>query len=230
MVNGQLLIVVLKWLPMVFFGVVFAIAVFLYLSRHQSNVKCQMSNVVNYKLLVISSISFRFFYAFLLTINQYYVWSQNKFTQLLLNSPLDLSMPTSGIFTKVCQWSIVNCQKSGYFLFYSFGRFWLNVFVAIGVAFAFYLFLKFLEKYQERFFEQGEIKLGFIMALIVGWPSFIVFIPCVFVFVVLMSVFRGLFLKESYTTLGWPFILAALIVFLWGDKLIQILGLGVLKI
>lgn len=214
----QLLVIGLKWLPPIFFGIVFAIAVFLYLFRHRSN-------VISYKLLVISSITFRVFYAALLTISQYYTWSKQGFGRLLLSSPLDNSLPAF-----LNKFPFIAESRWGYFLFYSFGRFWLNVFIAIGVAFVFYLFLKFLKKYRERFFIEGETELGFLTALIVGWPNFVIFIPCVFVFVVLMSVFRGLFLKESYTTLGWPFILAALIVLLWGGKLIQTLGLGVLKI
>ena len=195
---------------MVFFGIVFALSVFLYFSRHKK--------VISYKLLVISVIGFRFFYALLLTIGQYYVWSKNGLTQLLLNAPLDKS---------ITDFSFLNF---GYFLFYSYGRFWLNVFIAVAVAFVFYSFLKFLKKYQERFFEEGETELGFLAALIVGWPNFVVFLPLVFVSVVLISLFRRLILKEIYTTLGWPFVLATLITLIWGNKLIQILNLGVLRI
>lgn len=224
--NNQLAIV-LTYLPIVFFWTIFLAVVYRYFYNFRQS---PINWTLDYKKLITGLLGFRIFYALLLTINQYYIWSQNQFTQLLLNSPLGQAIPNSGIFNKICQLSIVNCQKSGYFIFYSYGRFWLNVFIAIGVAFVFYLFLKFLKKYQERFFEEGETELGFLAALIVGWPNFVVFLPLVFVSVVLISLFRRLVLKEVYTTLGWPFILAVLIMLVFGDQLIKILNLGVLKI
>lgn len=159
----------------------------------------------NYKLLVIILAAARILYAAFLTAAQYYAWLHGALTKLLLDSPR-------------------------YFWFYAYGRFWLNAFIAIGVAFAFYLFLKFLKKYQERFFEEGETELGFLAALIVGWPNFVILVPLVFVSVVLISIFRGIFLKEAYTTLGWPFLLATLLTLIWGSWLIPIFRLGVLKI
>ena len=198
--------VVLIWLPKIFFVIIFILAVLIYGLR-------KSIGLTKSRTLIISSISFHVLYAVLLTISQYYIWSQNKFTQLLLNSSLDLSMPVSG-----------------YFLFYSFGRFWLNALITIGAAFVFYLFLKFLKKHRERFFEEGETELGFLSALIVGWPNFVVFLPLVFVFVVLLSIFRRVFLKEFYTTMGIPFLLAALIVLIFGNQIVDILSLGVLRI
>lgn len=161
--------------------------------------------LISYKSLVISSLAFHIFYAALLTAGQYYVWSQSEFTKLLLDSP-------------------------GYFLFYSWGRFWINVLLTISAAFVFYLVLRLLKKYQERFFDEGETELGLLMALLVGWPNFAVFVPLVFVFVIPVSIFRRLFLKESYTNLAVPFFIAALVLLLWGDLLIKILNLDVLKI
>lgn len=163
------------------------------------------SRVISYKLLVISSVAFHLFYAAFLTLGQYYVWSQSEFTKLLLDSP-------------------------GYFFFYSWGRFWINALLAIVLPFIFYLFLRLLKKYQERFFEQGETELGLLSALIVGWPNFVIFVPLVFVLVIIVSIFRRLFLKEFYTTLGIPFLIAALVLLLLGDVLITLFHLGVLRI
>lgn len=188
--------VVLIWLPKIFFGVILILAFLIYGLR-------KSIGLTKSRILIISSISFRILYAALLTISQYYTWSQNKFTQLF---------------------------PSSYFFFYSYGRFWLNVLISIAVAFIFYLFLKFLQKHRERFFEQGEAEFGFLSALIVGWPNFVIFLPLVFVSVVLLSIFRRVFLKEFYTTMGIPFLLAALIVLISGNQIVNILGLGVLKI
>lgn len=159
----------------------------------------------DYKPLIFILAASRILYAVFLTSNQYRIWSQDEMAKFLLDTP-------------------------GYLLFYSYGRFWLNVFIAIGLAFVFYLFLKFLKKYQERFFEEGEPELGFLTALIVGWPNFVIFIPLIFISVVLISIFRGIVLKKAYTTLGWPFLLAAFLTLVWGNWLIQVFNLGVLII
>ena len=158
----------------------------------------------NYKLLVIILAAARVLYAAFLTAAQYYAWSRGALTEALL--------------------------APRYFWFYAYGRFWLNAFISIGVAFAFYLFLKFLKKSQERFFEEGETELGFLAALLGGWPNFVIFTPLIFISVVLISIFRGIVLKEAYTTLGWPFLLAAFLALIWGSWLIQIFRLGALKI
>jgi hypothetical protein len=207
MVNGQLLAVVLTWLPKIFFAIVFLLVAFLYFfyRESKSNEANKLTKLISYKSLIVGSIVFRLFYAALLTVSQYYVWSQNKFTQLLLN-------------------------ERGYFLFYSYGRFWLNAFISIGAAFIFYIFLKSLQKHRERFFEAGGTELGFLSALIVGWPSFVIFLPLVFIFVILISISRRIFIKEIYTTLGWPFILATLAALIFGSKLLLFLGLKVISI
>ena len=121
-------------------------------------------------------------------------------------------------------------REPNFFFRYVWTHFLLNFILSVGAALAFYLFLKFLKKRNERFFEEGEMEIGLICALIAGWPNFVVFIPLVFILVALESVFRKIFFKESLTALGLSFFLAAMATFVWGDKIINILGLGVLKI
>ena len=48
--------------------------------------------------------------------------------------------------------------------------------------------------------------------------------------VILVSLFRMTFIKEAYTTLGWPLILAAIIAFAFGQVIIGNLNLEFLKI
>jgi hypothetical protein len=120
--------------------------------------------------------------------------------------------------------------KLGYFLFYSYGRFWLNVFIVFLCAFIFYLFLKALQKWKARFFEIGEIELGALAVLLVGWPGFVIFIAAAFISVILVSLFRLVAFREPYTTLGAPFLLAVALVFLFGGYALYVTGLAVLKI
>jgi hypothetical protein len=203
----------LTWLPKIFLFIVFLIIVYLYIFRNKF---ISGKKSFFYKLSFLTPIGFGVFYAALLSFVQYFVWNSNKFTKILLNSADE-------------KWNLFN-YKFGYFLHYILLHFWLNVLISVCAGFLFYLFLIFLKKYRERFFEDGEVELGFALALIVGWPNFVVFIPLIFVFVIFISIFKALFLKQMYTTLGWPMIFAALVVLIWGDFLINVLKLGVLRI
>lgn len=158
--------------------------------------------------LIVGVIIFRVFYAGVLTWLQYYVWSHNEFSKLLLPPH----------------------QPIKYFLWYSWTHFWFNVFLSVGVAFLFWLLLRLLKKYQESFFEQEELEIGFLCSLIVGWPNFIIFVAMAFILAILISSFQAIFLKKFHTALSPFFLLAALAVLFFGSKLVDILGLGVLRI
>lgn len=158
--------------------------------------------------LIVAALSFLALLALIKTMNQYYIWSGNELSRLLLPP----------------HWSIE------YFIFYAFGHFWIGTLMVAAISFLFYLFLKFLEKRQSRFFIEGETALGFLAALIVGWPGFVIFLPLVFIFTALVAIYRRLVLRESYTTLGYPFLLAAGLVLVFGRAIIDALSLGVLII
>lgn len=182
---------------------------------------------LSYRSLIWAVVGFKALYASVETFSQYYVWSGNGFTKLLLDKSvvdLDLLKEISGKL-----FLFLN-NHFGYFLFYSWGRFWMEIAVSLLAAAAFYLFLIFLKKHKERFFEEGEVELGFLLALMVGWSNFIIFLPLVFLSVIFVSVFRKLAYKEMYTTLGAPFLLAALIVLLFGKYIVDILGLTALRV
>ncbi|MDO8556970.1 MAG: hypothetical protein Q7R98_00715 [Candidatus Jorgensenbacteria bacterium] len=160
---------------------------------------------LKYKTLVRNAIWFRVLYALALTVGQYYLWAQSPFSKPLLNTPLSESLPIPLIkaFPQIFN------TRIGYFLFYSWGHFWINLVLALFLAWLFYKFLLLLKKHQDRFFEEGEVRLGFVCALVAGWPGIIVFVPLTFIFVVLLSIIRAVTLSERYTTLGVPFLLAA---------------------
>jgi hypothetical protein len=121
-------------------------------------------------------------------------------------------------------------QPITYFLGYVWIRFLLPVFISFLIAGLWYLILNFLRRYQDRFFENGEPELGFALALFIGWPKFLVFIPIAFLCVVLVSVFRMVVLREVYTTLGWPLILSALLNLFYGNLLLILFGLTALRV
>lgn len=178
-----------------------------------------------FKLFVGIIIAARVIYSAFLSFLQYYIWKNNELTSFFLNHAADpRSYPKLGILTAPFE------GRLGYFGLYIFERFWLGALITILVGFLFYVFLKALKRHKERFFEVGETELGFALALLVGWPNFVIFLGLIFVFVLLVSVFRMAFFKERLTTLGLPFILSALCVLIAGQALLQFFHLGVLAI
>ena len=221
LVFSKILVPFFNWGPYYFYLIVLLIAVnkrfgwFKYLSD------------LSYKFLIWLVLGFKIVFASMETWSQYYIWSNGDFTKLLLDKNIidfNILKEMSGSFFALLD------NRFGYFIFYSWGRFWFEIVVSLAAAGAFYLFLLFLKKYKERFFEKGETELGLLAAFMVGWSNFIVFLPIVFLSVVLVSVFRAIVLKEEYTTLGAPLLLAALIVLLFGNYLVPLLGLTQLRI
>lgn len=184
-------------------------------------------SALTYKFLIWLVLGFKVLYVAVETLSQYLVWADNKFTKSFLDQNIIDFNIVKDSFGKLA-WIFDN--RFGYFIFYSWGRFWLEIVVSLIAAGAFYLFLGFLKKHKERFFEEGEVELGFLLALVVSWSNFIVFLPLVFLSVILVSIFRKVVFKEMYTTLGAPFLLAALIVLLFGNYLVTILGLSALRV
>jgi hypothetical protein len=204
------------WLPRIFFGGVFILALLAY--RHIR--KGSAVKKITLRGLVIISVIFKFCYAALLTVFQYFIWKADPFSHLLLSDSLS-ELPkqvTGGL-------SIFNGQL-GYFIYYVISHFWLDAIWSITLAFAFWLILKSLQKYRSRFFYQGETEIGLIAALIVGWPNLLIFVPLVFFSVVLISIYRLIFLKESYTTIGWPLLLAVILTLLTAHFLGPLIGLS----
>jgi hypothetical protein len=176
-----------------------------------------------YRTLAKGVIGFFVAYALIATVVQYTVWNESDFTRILLTVPItDMFDGALG--------DMLFDNPLGYFLFFSWGRFWLEVVFTFISAALFGLFLRALRRYNDRFFADGEVELGYVLALIVAWPGNVLFVGLTFFTVVFVSLFRMFFLRETYTTLGYPFLLAAIIVLVWQDPLLSLMGLDVLRI
>lgn len=198
------------FLPTFFSAVIFLIVIFLYFRLYFRKKTWKGSLTPDWELssqLIVILIVFHILYAAFLSAGQYYIWSGDEFSKLFLPPH----------------------QSIKYFLFYSWTHFWFNATLSFSVALLFYLFLKLLKKYKERFFEKGEIELGTLCILIAGWPNFAVFLPAVFVSVIFISIFNRAVYKEFYTTLGLPFLLATAVSLIFGGWLVDIIGWGVLR-
>ncbi len=215
---------IISWLPVIFFGLLLLLGFSSYVARGSEETGSLRKNS---KKMIWAAVAFYIIYPILLTMGQYYAWLMGgSFSKILLNSPLDEKVPIPQFIKELPLLQ----SHLGYFVFYSFGRFWINSILAVGAAFLFYLFLKFLQKRKDRFFEEGELELGFLCALVVGWPKFVIFVPLIFLLVVVISLVRLFIWKERYTALGYPFIAAALASLIFGAGLVSLLNLSVLNI
>ncbi len=194
----------LEWVPRIFSWVIFFLAVFFYFKYHGERA-AERKKI--FHTLIFISIIFAFLYTSFLAWGQYYVWSQDQFSQSFLATslPKDIPVPLVESLPGVFH------ASSGYFIFYSLQHFWFPFVLNVLIAFVFFWFLGTLKKYNGRFFEEGETELGFLLSLLVGWPIFLVFLPLAFLCVILVSIVKTAFFKERYTTLGVPFLLGAFV-------------------
>ena len=159
-------------------------------------------------LLAATAAAFRLLFAGVKTGLQYYAWLQSDISKFLLPP----------------------YQSIGVLLRYSWTHFWLNALIAIGAALLSFVVLRVLYSYNERYFDTGEIELGALMALVVGWPHFVVFVPAVFLSVIIVSIIRGVAFREPYTTLGLPFFIGAAIALMATPYIIKTFHLIALSI
>jgi hypothetical protein len=160
-------------------------------------------------------------YAVYMTCAQYIAWGASPITKALLAQPLDVHIGE----TSAVAWIVrLFHLRSGYFIYYAYGRFWLAIMLGIGCAIIFWGILIALKKYRSRFFDETELQIGLLSAVVVGWPLIVLFVPLVFAMVVLVSLVRMILFKEKYTTLGWPMLLAAAIALTCAYIYPQLLG------
>lgn len=216
--------IIIQWLPLLLFLAIFIPAAIFYFKRKKAGEEKFLKRV---KLLILIALIARIFYAGLQTFLLYYLWLQDEMGKLLVQIPVSRSAAKDLVWKPIAP---LFEYQHGYFAFYALGRFWLNVFISIIAAAIFYIILLGLKKYRERFFEKGEAELGLLMALILIWPNFAVFVPLVFISVVLVSIYKKIALKEAYATLGAPFLLAGFLSAVIGGLFLSYLNWGVLAI
>jgi len=146
---------------------------------------------------------FRLLFAGVRTALQYYAWMRTELTRFFLPPH----------------------QSVAVLLHYSWTHFWLNAIVSIGAALLFFAVLRALRAHNPRYFAEGEADLGLLLALVVGWPHVVVFVPAVFLSVVVISLIRGIFLREAYTVLGLPFFIGYAIALVSTGYIIAALSL-----
>lgn len=206
----------LVWGPRFYWVIATLLAFFIYLLKRRFTENRYLAGIT-YRNLGILSVLFYVSYAAIATWGQYYLWRTEAVAALATKNAL-----AQNLFTSLL--------APGYFAQHVWVVYWLSAVLSILCAFLWYLFLRFLKNHNGRYFDEGEVELGLICALAVGWPRFIVFLPFVFVFVLVISLVRLVVFKEQFTTLGGPFLGALLASLLFGDRILELLKLTALRI
>lgn len=197
----QSLATILKPLPYIIPFIVWGSAAFAFFYHHTK----KQDEI--YKKLIYLMAGFRLIYPALFTLLYYLVWTQTPFMV-----------------------KVLEVSGTGYVFKYTGLRFWAEEGLAFLLAFIFWIFLKSLKRYRDRFFEEGEINLGALMVLVAGWPNTILFIPAMFIGMVITSLIRLIYWKQKLTTMGLPFLIACLLMLIFGGLLLGPLNLNVLRL
>lgn len=177
---------------------------------------------ISYRTLLLKAFALHLFYAAFVTWGQYYTWATSSdFTRGLLAAPLPKEAPL---------WGMLEYMRPlfegslGYFAYYAFGRFFLNILVLFLVAGFLYTILKFWNTRQKSFEGDGP-ELLFILMLIVGWPGVILFVPLAFLVAILFSVVALLFFKKDQISLVPAFLVATPVSLIFGKAILESLNL-----
>jgi len=205
--KAELFFTSLGKLPLIvfYFATIFILGFYLYF-RFYKKQELTSKRVLNYTVWVL--IGFRAIYSLVLSALQYYTWKKD----------------TGGIG----QYFLPPSRSIGYFLQYSWTHFFIGAVLSVGTAFIFYFILKAIKKHRAEIFEEGELELGLICALIVGWPSIILFVMLSFLMLLIVSAVKQVFFKDQFATITLPLLISLPIIFIFGQKLIQILHLEAL--
>jgi len=138
---------------------------------------------------------------------QYYIWQTSGLGQFLLPP----------------------YQSWEYFARYSFWHFWLPGLLSLIMAAALYLIFYLLKRRRAEVINTEDLNLLFLLALLAGWPKFLIFLPLFLGLTLILVVVRTV-AGEKTVSLIWPLISAMLLTLLFGNYLVIILGLSALAV
>lgn len=200
----------LRWLPSFLFLIVWGFAANWYFKKKVR---------AKYGWLLIISLLVAFGYALLLSLLTHHLWAESAFDRILLSQPISADTPLFGILHVFEPFRHIS---GGYFIYYVFGRFWLNVLWAIVFGLIFYLILLIVARSRAGLLEEKEPLLALILTVACGWPGFIVFLPLTLLFFLISAIFNQTVRKKFQTALGPSMLAAALIVIALNPILLKI--------
>ena len=193
----------LNWLPLTVSGLIILIVL---LNNLLPNLKflSWLKKLSTEKLTYIL-VSLTVLFNVLLSFLQYLTWHGSPFSHFFLPP-----------FTPVT-----------YFIRYIFLHFWLASILVFLCALAFYLIFKLIRRRNREAISKTELHLILLAGLLVGWPNFIIFVPCFFLLALIFSVLNLLVFKNKKNSLLYPLLLSLTTTFLLGHFLISWLSLSV---
>ncbi len=211
--------------PQVIVGIIWLLIVVVALFRY---IEFSFFTRVSWKWLVVVAVVLRIGYGATLTWLQYAQWESSSFTQTFLTQPLSKEAP----LPLLLEWVRPSLEQPlGYFIFYVFGRFWINIIIILGLAGFFAALLKLRAYYRPWNFKEGEILAITLSLLVSGWPGVIVLLPLAFIFAIIFSVISSTFYGVSRIYLTPAFLVAAPVALLYGAAILKFVGLyALLKI
>ncbi len=215
---------VLNYVPEIFFGLLLLFAGIRYYGHFRRGDLEGTKTAKFFGWLVGIAIGFKILYAAFLTWGQYIIWKAGGLSSVLLTEPLK-KIPAD--FANSVPW-LFNV-KGGYFSFYSFNHFWLEVLITLILSFAFYFILLTLKKRNPRFLTAADARLGLLGGIAAGWPGFVIFFVLFILFFLALGLYRQFALKEEYTPVTEPLFAAAFITAAFSFWFVNLLGLSILK-
>ena len=137
---------------------------------------------ISYLKLILIAIGLNIFYGLFVTWGQYYVWSNgSEMTKALLTFPLPPQVPISSYV----EWVRPLFQNHlGYFLYYIWGRVWMDIFILFAFSGLLYSIFKAWKFYRGGFLEKGP-ELLLVLMLISGWMGVLVSLSIGFILAIL---------------------------------------------
>lgn len=123
-------------------------------------------------------------------------------------------------------------QSIGYFLRYSWQHFILSPAIGIFASFALVLYFWILNKvFKRQYLDLEDTLILMSGAMIVGWPNLIIYLGIAFILTIL-RIFYLYFIKKEARRIPMTaaLIIAAFITLLVGERLIEVLNIGFLKV
>jgi hypothetical protein len=168
------------------------------------------------------------------TVKQFEVWNTHELTRILLSLPADSAiLPHTEAFNVAAQ-MLFKGSPNGYFLYYSYGRFWVHALLSVGIPFALFGFLRLILALviKEKKIGIRELQLFLSGMLMAGWPGSIVFLVWYTLVLLVCSASSALFLRKFSVRFPavLPVIIGVALTLLSASWVIGALGLRALYI
>lgn len=181
---------------------------------------------ISYQRLVAVAVGIHLLYGAVATFGQYRAWATaNDITRALFSAPLSAEVPLPAYL----EWSRFLFEyPHGYFVFYSFGHFFLSTIALLIIVGLFLLFLVVRSRTHPINFREGDISMIVLAMLIAGWPGVLVLLPIGFVFAVVWSGIARFRYGIRRTPLSPAFLLAAPVALLFANTILSAINLATL--